>query len=129
MLKFDSLTEFLDFLPGEERILVEDLRNIILECIPNVTERISYNVPYYFGNRRICFIWPSSIPWGNVEANGVKLGFCYGELIENDLLYLDKEGRKSVLTKSFLTTEDINEELLRRYLFQAYEIDRRTDIR
>ncbi len=123
MIKFDSTEEFFDFIPGHERAIAESLREIILECLPDVEEKLSYNVPYYYRKRRICFIWPSSIPWGNVKRDGVLLGFCYGNLLNNDLNYLEKGGRKQVFTKTFMSPTEINEDVLRKYLFMAMEID------
>ena len=123
MIKFDTVEEFFDFIPGNERAIAEALREIIFECIPGVKEKLSYNVPYYYGKRRICFIWPSSIPWGNVKKDGVLLGFCYGNLLTDDLNILEKGQRKQVFAKTFLDVSDINQDLIRKYLFQAVEID------
>lgn len=123
MIKFDSVNDFFDFIPGNERAIAEVLREIIFECIPAVEEKLSYNVPYYYGNRRICFIWPSSIPWGNVEKDGVLFGLCYGNLLTDDLNYLEKGQRKQVFAKTFLDVSDINEDLVRNYLFQAVDLD------
>ena len=123
MIKFEDINDFLDFLPGNERIVVEQLREIVYECIPNVNEKLSYNVPYYYGNKRICFIWPSSVPWGNVQKDGVLFGFCRGNLIEDDLNYLEKGSRKQVFTKTFFALDDLDEQMLRNYLMKAAAID------
>ena len=122
-VNFESIEDFLDFLPGHERLLVENLREIVLECLPGVKEKLSYGVPYYYGKRRICFIWPSSVTWGNVRKNGVMIGFCYGQLIDDDRTYLDKEGRNTIATRTFIHPDEINENVLRDYLFKAFEID------
>lgn len=77
-IKFQSFVEFWDFLPENERIIVDVLRQIILENLPSICkEKLAYNVPYYYGNKRICLIWPGSIPWGGIRE-GVLLGFCQG---------------------------------------------------
>ena len=123
MIKFENINDFLDFLPGNERMLVEQIREIVFECIPNVKEKLSYNVPYFYGKKRICFIWPSSVPWGNVKKNGVLIGFCQGNLIEDDLNYLEKGSRKQVFTKTFFTLDDLDEQMLRNYLMKASAID------
>ena len=73
-VNFKHIDEFLDYLPEQERRLVDFLREIVLDCIPDAREKLSYNVPYYSRNRRICFIWPSSIPWGKVKKEGVMFG-------------------------------------------------------
>lgn len=123
MISYKSISDFLDFLPGHERIITEELREIIFQCLPDVSERLSYGVPYYYGNRRICFIWPSSIPWGNVKKDGVLLGFCYGNQIEDQLNFLEKGSRKQVYMKTYFQKEDIVDGPLRTYLYKAAEID------
>lgn len=60
---FKSIDEFLAFLPEEELLIVERLRKLIFYCLPEVREKLSFNVPYYFHHRHLCFIWPASVTW------------------------------------------------------------------
>ena len=122
-MKFQSVEEFLDHLPENEKLMVLILRELILECIPDCTEKLSYNVPYYFRNKRVVFIWPASVPWGKVPMEGVKLGFCQGHLLQDKSGYLEKGSRKQVYTRTFFKPEEIDVELLRAYLQQAVEVD------
>jgi hypothetical protein len=46
MNKFTSVEECLDFIPEEEQVVAEILRALALECIPNVKEKLGYNVPF-----------------------------------------------------------------------------------
>lgn len=120
---FNSVDDCLDYLPEEERMIVDYLRELIHECIPNCREKLSYNVPYYYRHSRICFIWPSSIPWGKVKLSGVQLGFCNGHLLHDDLNYLEKGDRKQVCVKTFQDIRDIDPDLVRTCLFEAMDID------
>jgi len=122
-IKFDSVEDFLDYLPDYERRIVDQLRIILLDCIPECREKLSYNVPYYYRHSRICFIWPSSIPWGNVKMNGVQLGFCNGYLLDDEINYLEKGNRKQVYVKTFQDVREIDIELIKSYIFDAVEID------
>ena len=122
-VSFRDMEEFLDFLPEGELEIVEYLREIIFECIPDCTEKLSYNVPYYYKHSRICFIWPASVPWGNVKMAGVQLGFCRGHLLHDDINYLEKGNRKQVYSKTFFTIKDIDVDLLKAYLFDAADVD------
>lgn len=122
-IKFNSVEDFLEHLPLYERKIVDVLRSIVLDCIPDCTEKLSYNVPYYYRNFRICFIWPSNIPWGNVKLNGVQLGFCQGYLMKDDLNYLEKGNRKQVFIKTFQDVKDIDRDLIRTYIYEAVELD------
>ncbi|MCX2681473.1 DUF1801 domain-containing protein [Galbibacter sp. EGI 63066] len=122
-IDFDTVDDFLDYLPDNERKIVDYLRRIILECIPGCTEKLSYNVPFYYRHARICFIWPSSVPWGKVKA-GVQLGFCNGNLLQDELNYLDKGGRKQVYSKTFTDIKAIDVDLLKTYIFDAVKVDK-----
>lgn len=123
-ISFGSVGEFLDYLPENELLVVEELRNLVFECIPDVKEKLSYNVPFYSRNKRICFIWPASIPWGKVNMNGVQFGFTRGHLLSDYAKYLEKGNRKQVHSKTFFSIDEIDFELMREYLFEALEIDR-----
>lgn len=94
-LSFKTADDILDYLPEEERKLLEILRSLVLDCIPDALEKISYNVPFYSRRKRICFIWPASIPWGGVK-DGVALGFTKGHLLGNPALLEKGSGRKYV---------------------------------
>ena len=124
-IKFNSIEEFLDYLPQNERIIVDILRDLVFDSLPNPIEKLSYNVPYYYLNSRVCFIWPASVSWGNVKMQGVVLGFCNGYLLHDELNWLEKGTRKQVYTKTFFGVEEIESELVKAYLFDAVEIDKK----
>ena len=122
-LNFGDIYDFLDYLPDNELKVVEFLRQIILDCIPNCSEKLAYNVPYFYKNSRICFIWPPSVPWGNIKIKGVQLGFCNGHLLQDSINYLDKGTRKQVYWKEFNHIKDIDTDLVKTYLFEAVAVD------
>lgn len=121
--KFKSVDEFMDFLPEHELKIVEALRQIIFDCLPLCKEKLAYNVPYYYCRSNICFIWPSSVPWGKVKKDGVVLGFSKGSLLNDELNYLEGGDRKWVRTKHFFSVDEIELDILKTYLFEAQEID------
>lgn len=123
-IKFNSVEDFLAYLPEHELKIVDFLRQLIFSCMPYCNERLAYNVPFYYGKKRILFIWPSSVPWGNVRKEGVMLGFCNGYLIPDETNYLDKGNRRKVFSKTFFSTEGIDIDLLKAYIFSALEMDR-----
>ena len=88
---FEDVDDFLEYLPNEERVIVDFLRNLIFQCLPDVKEKLSYNVPYYYGKRRIAFIWPASVPWGMGQSKVVLLGFCKGHLMKDSKKVLNRE--------------------------------------
>jgi hypothetical protein len=124
-VKFKNVDEFLDYLPDNEREIVDFLRDIVFNSLPNPLEKLSYNVPFYHLNSRVCFIWPASVPWGKVEKNGVMLGFCNGNLLHDDINWLEKGDRKQVHSKTFKSIDEIETDIVKAYLFEAVEIDHR----
>ena len=121
-IRFSSVNELLDYLPPDELKLVERLQSLVLECIPDATEKLSYNVPYYYRHARICYIWPGSVPWGKTVKQGVELGFCKGHRLA-DPGYLERGTRKEVYTKTFYSTRDIDAATIRQLLYEAVAID------
>jgi hypothetical protein len=122
-LKFQSFVEFWDFLPENERIIADVLRQIILTQLPEYCkERLAYNVPYYYGNRRICMIWPASIPMGGVRR-GVLLGFSQGNRLEDMKGYLNHGTNKQVYYKIFNSVDEIDEPAIVSILNEAVNFD------
>lgn len=119
---FRNVQDFLDYLPDGEAKLVESLRHLVFECIPDVQEKLAYNVPFYYRYSRICFIWPGSVPWGKTQKAGVEFGFCKGHLL-SDSSYLNKGSRKEVYIKTFYHLKEIETDVLRSLLYEAVALD------
>lgn len=117
-IKFKNVNDFLESLPDHELELVEILRDLILESIPDCKEKLAYNVPFYYRHSRVVFIWPASVPWGSIES-GVALGFCKGAQLFN----LDTEEKRSIGRKVFMSTKDININEIRHLLYEAVLLD------
>lgn len=60
-----------------------------------------------------------------MKKDGVMLGFCNGNLLHDDLDWLDKGNRKQVYTKTFNRIDEIEADIIKAYLFEAVEIDRK----
>jgi hypothetical protein len=122
-LSFQTVEEFLDYLPEDELKMVEQLRALIYQAIPDITEKLSYNVPFFKRNSNICFIWPPSIPWGTKTYPFVRLGFTKGYLISDEIGFLEKGERKQVYCKDFTSLEQMDETLILTYLTKVILID------
>jgi hypothetical protein len=122
-VKFDNLQEFWAYLPENQLLIAEKLRELVFECVPRVEEYLSFNVPFYKRYKGVCFIWPGAVAWGSKTWDGVEFGFNSGYLLADELQYLDKGNRKQVYTKRFYRPEDIREDILRAYLQEAVELD------
>lgn len=121
--KFRSMGEFWDHLPDDEREIVDVLRQIVLENVPPyVAERLSYNVPYYYGKRRICMIWPASVPRGGFKT-GVLLGFSEGYRLVDVDRYLTHGTNKVVFYKIYRSVDEIDERAIVKLLYEAVDLD------
>jgi uncharacterized protein YdeI (YjbR/CyaY-like superfamily) len=124
-IKFRSLVELWEWLPENERIIADVLRQIIIEQLPKgCKEKLTYNVPYYYGNRRICLIWPGAVPCGGFKS-GVLLGFSQGKKLLDPRNYLTHGTNKQVYYRIFRNTEEVNEKEIITLLKDAVEVDRR----
>ncbi len=122
-IKIRSLVEFWEYLPGDERIIVDVLRQIVLENLPTYCkEKLTYNVPYYYGKRRICMIWPASIPWGGF-SKGVLFGFSQGNKLNDANCFLTHGTNKQVYYKIFHSINEIDANAIISLLKEAIELD------
>jgi uncharacterized protein YdhG (YjbR/CyaY superfamily) len=121
-VSFKSVDDFLDYIPAEELKIVELLRQIINNCIPDCKEKLSNNVPFFSRHKNICYIWPSSIPWGAVDK-GVAIGFTQGSKLSIDEGYFEKNTTTKVYKKIFTDIKQIDIELLKSLLYEAVIID------
>jgi len=123
-LKIRSVLQLYEMLPDEERIITEVLRQIIIEQLPAYCkEKISFNVPYFYGNKGICIVWPSTIPRGGIKK-GVLFGRWYGNRLKDTDHYLTHGSNKQIFYKIFQTADDINEKAIVKLLREAVKLDR-----
>lgn len=118
----NSVEEYISLLTDDERLVAARLRNIILETSPKFTEKLSYGVPYFYINSRVCFIWPASSPL-SIHKQGVQLGFCRGNQLSNPHGIMNMADRKVVGIVLYNHLNEINEDLVKELLFEAIELD------
>ena len=122
-LKIKSIVELFEIITENERIIVDVLRQIIKETLPkNYKEKISYNVPFFYGKKGVCIVWPATIPRGGIKE-GVLLGFWYGNRLNDVDGYLIQGTNKQIFYKIFYSPEEINEKAIKKLLKEAVRID------
>ena len=123
-LRFATVQECLDFLPPDERVLTEQLRELLIQEAPELKERLSFNVPFYKVRKDVCFLWPASVLWGKRKTyEGVRLGFSYGNLLSNAVGYLAGGARKQVSWRDLTVLTADNERTIRMLLREAIRVD------
>ena len=122
-MKIKNLIDLFSILPEDERIIVDVLRQIILEVGAGYCkEKISYNVPFFYGNKGICIVWPSTIPRGGIKK-GVLLGFWYGNKLKDTDYFLTHGTNKQIFYKIYHTPEEIDDRPIKTLLREAIKLD------
>ncbi len=123
-VKIRSLLQLYEILPENERLIVDILRELVKEQLPpNGKEKISYNVPFFYGYKGICIIWPSSIPRGGIRK-GVLLGFWYGNRLTDADNYLTHGSNKQIFYKIYNSAGEINIKAVTKLLKEAVKLDK-----
>ena len=122
-MKIRSLVELIELLPRDEAVLLDILREITIETLNGYgKEKLSYNVPFFYGNKSICLIFPASIPHSGIK-NGVLFGFWYGKWLEDKNNYLEHGTNKQIYYKIYQHVDHIDVPVLTELIRQAVELD------
>ena len=98
------------------RPVVEMIRSLMKECVPDAQEMISYGIPAYRRNRILAVISPTK--------KDITLSFSRGSFFEDKYQLLRGVGKVSLHVK-LKSVETANLEALRYYIQQAVEWDDR----
>lgn len=122
--KIKSLLQLFELVPENERLIVDVLRQIILENLPAYCkEKFSFNVPFFYGNKGICILWPAAIPRGGI-SQGVLLGFWHGNQLNDIDKYLTHGTNKQVFYKIYKSADEIDEAAIVKLLKEAVLLDK-----
>ena len=122
-LNFKSMLELWEYLPEDQRTIVDVLRHIVSNSLPSwCKEKLHHNVPFYFGKKKICMIWPASIPGGGIKK-GVLFGLYYGNRLKDANHYLTHGTNKQVFYKIFHSPDEIDYDEIFLLLKEAIDVD------
>ena len=122
-LNIQNLLQLQAHISEEEWLIVDVLRQIILTHLPAYCkEKISYNVPYFYGKKGMVIIWPASIPRGGINS-GVLLGFWQGYLLKDVDNYLTHGTNKKIFYQIYRSVEEIAETAIVKLLKEAVDLD------
>lgn len=122
-----KIAEYISKLPVEEKKIAARLHEIIFSMLSGVVEKFTFGVPHYFGNSRICFLWPSSVSGGKIKE-GMAFGFCQGYLMANEEGILKRLGKTNISMILYTSVKDIDETVLRELLAEAIMLDERASM-
>lgn len=126
-MKFQSPVELFEYLPRDEALLTDVLRQLTIESLNGYgKEKLSYNVPFFYGNKSICLIFPASVPRSGVKS-GVLFGFWYGNRLKDENNYLEHGTNKQIFYKVYQSVDEIDILALTGLIKEAVELDRSFD--
>ncbi len=119
-----SVLQLMEALPENERIILDVLRQIAIDYLGDrAHEKLAYGVPYFYGKRGICIIWPASITRGGVRE-GVLFGFWQGNRLKDEDGYLIKGNNKKIYYRIYTDVDAIDEPAIGKLLREALALDR-----
>lgn len=110
-----TINNYIDKVAPEFVSIVIKLRSIIKQSLPGITEKISYNIPFYYYEGPLCYI--------NVRKNYVDLGFAKGFALSNKQGLLDMKDRKQVASLRYYLEENIDKTIIQELLIEAASVN------
>lgn len=122
--KIHTLEMLYSILPEDQLIITDVLRGIIIQALPlYCKEKISFQVPYFYGHKGICIVWPATIPRGGIKK-GVLLGLWYGCKLKDRYRYLTQGTNKQIYYKVITEVDQVNEKAITQLLHEAVKVDK-----
>ena len=100
--------------PENLKPILKKLRGLILSVSPFLQEKLVYNIPFFYGIKRMFYL--------NPHDDGVDLGFCEGYLLDENPL-LQTKNRTQVKTIRFYSINEIEEDFVLPIIHEAIEVD------
>ncbi|MBK6273727.1 MAG: DUF1801 domain-containing protein [Saprospirales bacterium] len=97
------------------RQLIFLLRDIILSTTPEITERLSFNCPFYHYKGMLCYI--------SIEKKTVYIGFCRGVLLKEKYPILEIKNRKLIASISYKNMEEVDVDLIQNILQDSMKLN------
>lgn len=108
-----KVSAYIENLPETERQIAEWLREMILQEVPDITEKFSFGIPFYHYHGMFCYINYLK------KGGGIELAFCRGK----DLLFgypeLKQNGREMVAGLTIHTGKDYTPSFIKNLLLAA----------
>ncbi len=106
-----TVDAYIESLPDDRRILCEKLRELVIENVPGVEEKLSFKIPFYhfFG----------MFMYFNNTKEGIDVAFCRGKDLTLLFPQLTQKGRAIVATVLVQHLQDITRLQIREIIVAA----------
>jgi hypothetical protein len=113
-----AVADFIEQLPAAQQRLAEQLRQLIWETLPQVTESFKWKVPFYEGHGLLCYLSP--------QTDCLVLGFIQGASLTDPAGLLSAQDRQQVRHFRVMPDAPLPREDLRSFLIEAWLINEAT---
>lgn len=113
-----SIEEFISSLPENQKDITIRLKEIILETNPSFEEKFAYGVPYYYLNKRVCFVWPTFILRSGFKS-GVIFGISNGVMLKKKFDIISCGSCKVIGWIQYNTLKEVKPKIIKDILAEA----------
>lgn len=106
-----SVDEYIESLPDERREICEIVRELILENVPGIIEKLSFKIPFYHYFGMFMYI--------NNTKEGIDVAFCRGKDLLKEFPQLNIKNRATIATITIQNKNDIKKFNLRPLIVTA----------
>jgi hypothetical protein len=106
-----AVDAFIDGLPPDKAVLVNRVRELLHELVPEIVEKLSFKIPFYHYHGMFCYINPTE--------KGIDLGFCRGKDLTEEFPQLQLKERAIIATVLIQSVRDFEKLQLRELITAA----------
>ncbi|MDH5366580.1 MAG: DUF1801 domain-containing protein [Cyclobacteriaceae bacterium] len=110
----DQIENYIQNQSENHRIIYYKLRELILKASPKIVEKFSYQCPFYYYRKPLCYMYTSK-----KKKEKVLLGFCQGVQLSNEQGILTAIDRKQIRILEVNTNKKTDWLLVREVLNEA----------
>lgn len=106
-----KVDEYIESLPDERRELAALLRDLIIENVPGIEERLSFEIPFYHYFGMFMYL--------NNTKEGIDVAFCRGKDLLEAFPQLELKSRAAIATVTVTSRKDITRLGIRELIINA----------
>ena len=108
--------------PDNVKVIMDVIKSIIEDAYPEVQISLKWKVPYFTGNKSICYL-------NKVKKDKVEVCFLRAKLFSPDIkMHLDFKKRVMVGGITFDHLENIDEQILESIIHEAIRVDQSDEV-
>lgn len=115
-MKYQTVEDYILSQDENTRQLIFLLRDIILSTSTEITERLSFNCPFYHYKGMLCYI--------SIEKKTVYIGFCRGVALQHKYPTLTIKNRKLIASISYKNMEAVDVEVIQDILRDSMKLNK-----